>query len=72
MKMRLVFEGEQAEVVLIAEDDFEKRALGVIAGGEQRVCEASVTCEARAHYSYGTVDKATIRLKRSADKASVA
>ena len=64
MKLSLTFQHGHARVTITAEDDFEKKLLGVFAAGEDRHCEAMVQCRAASHYTHGKVDEATITLSR--------
>lgn len=64
MKLSLTFQNGHARVTITAEDDFEKRLLGVFAAGEDRHCDALVMCRADSHFSHGKVDSATITLSR--------
>jgi hypothetical protein len=64
MKLSLTFQNGHARVTITAEDDWEKRLLGVFAAGEHRSCEALVTCEADSHWTNGKVDRASITMAR--------
>ena len=65
MKLSLTFQNEQARLTVTAENDYEKRLLGVFAAGEARAAEAIVECKSDSHYSYGKVDSAAITLSRA-------
>lgn len=64
MKLSLTFQHGHARVTITAEDDWERRLMGVFASGESMKAEALVECKSSAHYSHGKVDSATITLAR--------
>lgn len=64
MKMSMTFQNDHMRVTITADDDFEKRLLGVFAAGEERRCSALVECRAQSHFTHGKVDSATITLAR--------
>lgn len=62
MKLQLIFEGDSARFVAVAEGDWEKRMLGALG---QNV-DAEIRFASDSHVTHGKVDHATIVLTRRA------
>lgn len=64
MKMSLTFENGVVRVFARAEDDAEKRILGVLACGDDQEVKATVAIDYKSHYSYEKAEAVGITLHR--------
>lgn len=64
MKISMTLQNDHMRVTISAENDYEKRVLGMFAAGEGRVTDAQIECHANSHHTHGKVDTATITFAR--------